>query len=302
MSRRGWWLAGGGAAIVLIAAGLWLWQSTSRTPTAEEAAASYLQALESGDPSAVEATGVDASPVALEAFAAATALIEDAEVTSDPGDHSGAETATVEIAFRLDGENHDAELTLTPEGGRWTVDTSGFGSATATSTVGAFVSVGEAVLPAGERTALLPAAYAVDAAPTSLLDGRSPLLVLPGEETEFAVEATLRPEATAAAQKALDAHLTTCTAPGSTPPEGCGIRIPWGTEFRSASEFRYRVEQLPAITLDGTGFHADAGVLISTVTGIGQDGAERTTTYRTDSWSLRGELSFTAEDLVLTVW
>lgn len=302
MSRRGWWLAGGVAALVVIGAGLWIWQSTNRPPTAEEAATSYLRALESGDPSMVAATGVAASSTALDAFAGATKLIEDAEVTSAPVDHDGTEKATVEVSFRLDGEKHTAELSLMPIDGRWTVDASGLGTTTATTTIGSFVSIGEAFLPVGEPAALLPAEYTAAVAPSSLLDGRSTLRVLPGERSALAVEASLRPEATTTAQQQLDDQLGACTAPGSAPPEHCGIRIPWGTEFRAVSEYRYRVEQLPTIVLDGTGFRADEGVLVSTLTGTGQDGTERTTTYRTDSWSVRGEISFTADDLVVTVW
>jgi hypothetical protein len=305
MSTRRWWLIGGAAGLVAVAAGLWIWQSAGRTPTAEEAALGYLRALEAGDPVAVEATGVDVSTEALEAFAGATDHLEHAEVTSVSADDSGGAgdaTATIEVSFRLGGEEHAAELSLVPVDGRWTVDASGLGTVTATTTVGSFVAVGETTVPAGRKTALLPAAYTLSAAPAGLLDGRSPLAILPGEDAEVAVEASILPEATAAAQQQLDEHLTGCTASAAAPPEGCGITIPWGTEFRAASEFRYRVEQLPTIALAGTAFTADGGVLVATVTGTGQDGATRTATYRTESWSVRGAVSFTATDLVLTAW
>ena len=306
MSRRRWWVIGGTTAIVVAAAaGLWVWQATTRAATPEETALTYLRALESGDPAAVKATGIEVSSSALTAFTAATALVEDVEVTAAAGEGrdavDGAKT-TVETSFRLGGEAHTAELSLTHTGGRWTVDASGLGTMTATTTPGAFLAIGDVTVPARHAVPLLPAAYAVAAAPSDLLDGEAALVVLPGNDSALAVEASLRPEATVAAQEQLDEHLAICTAPGSAPPEGCGIRIPWGTEFRTASEIRYRVEQLPTIVLAGTGFTADGGVLVATVTGTGQDGAERTTTYRTDSWSIRGDVSFTADDVALTAW
>ncbi|MDF2559622.1 MAG: hypothetical protein K0R99_1068 [Microbacterium sp.] len=306
MSRRWWWLIGGVAGVVvLVAAGLWIWQATSHPATAEEAAEEYLHALESGDPSAVEATGAVVEPETLEAFSGATAFVEDAEVVSVDGDHSepvGGVTATAEVSFRLADEEHTAQLTLSPIDGRWVVDDSGRGSLTATPSIGSFVSIGEQTLPAGEATTLLPATYAVTAAPAELLSGESSVTVFPGDEQSIDLKASLRPEATVAAQKQLDDHLQACTAPGDTPPADCGIRIPWGTEFRAVSEYRYRIEKLPTLALTGTDFTAEGGILVTTVAGTGQDGAKREATYRTDSWTARGDVSFTAEDVVLTAW
>ncbi|WP_226532471.1 hypothetical protein [Microbacterium paraoxydans] len=302
MSRARWWMIGGAAGVVLVAAGLWIWQTTTRSPTPEDAALSYLRALESGDPAAVEATGIEVSAEALAAFAAATGVIEDGAVT--PAHDSGTpdEQATVEVSFVLDGEEHTAELSLTSVDGRWIMDASGLGTVTPSTTIGSFVAFGEQTMPAGEKTALLPAAYTVGPAPVALLDGSSPLVVLPGEETDLTVEAALRPEATVAAQSQLDEYLAACTASSDAPPDGCGIRIPWGTEFRAVSEFRYRVEELPAVTLSEDEFHADGGALVATLVGIGQDGNARTTTYRTQAWGVRGDVSFTAEGLALSVW
>lgn len=306
MSRRRWWLiAGAVGVVVLVAGGLWIWQATGRPATAEEAAAEYLRALESGDPAAVEATGAVMQRETLDAFSDATALVHDAEVISVSGDDSvpvGGVTATAEITFRLADEKHTAALTLSPVDGRWVVDESGRGTVTADPSIGSFVSIGGQTLPAGEATTLLPATYPVTAAPAELLSGESSVTVLPGDEQSIDLEVSLRSEATVAAQNQLDDHLEACTVPGDTPPEGCGIRIPWGTEFRAVSEFRYRVEKLPTLTLSGNGFAAEGGVLVTTVTGTGQDGAKREATYRTDSWSLRGDVSFTAEGVVLSAW
>jgi len=306
MSRRRWWLIGGAAGVVVaVAAGLWIWQSTTSEPTPEEAAAAYLRALESGDPAAVEKTGAVVSPETLETFSEATALVEDAEVTSIEGSDSapvGGATAVAEISFRLADEEHTAELTLSPVDGRWVVDDSGRGSVTAAPSVGTFVAIGEHTLPAGEATALLPATYTVTAAPVALLSGEKSVTVLPGDETAVDVDVSVRAEATTAAQKQLDEHLETCTEPGTALPIGCGIRIPWGTEFREVSDIRYRIEQLPTIVLSGADFRADGGALVATVTGTGQDGAARTTSYRTESWSVRGDVSFTEDGVALTVW
>ncbi|WP_029262975.1 MULTISPECIES: hypothetical protein [unclassified Microbacterium] len=306
MSRRRWWLiAGAVGVVVLVAGGLWIWQATGRPATAEEAAAEYLRALESGDPAAVEATGAVMQRETLDAFSDATALVHGAEVISVSGDDSapvGGVTATAEITFRLADEKHTAALTLSPVDGRWVVDESGRGTVTARPSVGSFVSIGGQTLPAGEATTLLPATYPVTAAPAELLSGESSVTVLLGDEQSIDLEVSLRSEATVAAQNQLDDHLEACTVPGDTPPEGCGIRIPWGTEFRAVSEFRYRVEKLPTLTLSGNGFAAEGGVLVTTVTGTGQDGAKREATYRTDSWSLRGDVSFTAEGVVLSAW
>ncbi|MDF2508897.1 MAG: hypothetical protein K0Q52_2756 [Microbacterium sp.] len=306
MSHRRWWLIGGAAGIVVTAAaGVWIWQATARPATVEETAVAYLRALESGDPAAVEATGAAMQQETLDAFSDATALVEDAEVISVSGDDSapvGGVTATAEISFRLGDDRHSAELTLSPVHGKWVVDESGWGVVTVVPSTGSFVSVGGQTVPAGEATALLPATYPVTAAPANLLGGESSVTVVPGDELSVDLEVSLRPEATVAAQKQLDDQLEACTTAGSAPPEGCGIRIPWGTEFRAVSEYRYRIEKLPTLTLTGSAFTADDGALVATLTGTGQDGAEREATYRTDSWSVRGDVTFSAEDLVLSPW
>lgn len=298
--RRGWLIGGVVAAVAVAVAGVIIWQTSTRPATAEEAAIAYLRALESGDPAAVEATGIATSAPALDVFEDAAEFIENSEVSAvDQGDDS----ATADVAFRLGGEQRTAQLTLSNDGGRWTVDPSTLGTMTATATIGAFVGIGDATFPVGEGVDLLPAAYTVSAAPGSLLDGEGTAVLVPGESADVALEVALRPEATEAAQEQLQSHLDTCTAPAAAAPEGCGIRIPWGTEFRAVSDIRYRIEQKPTITLSGsTGFSADGGVLVATVTGTGQDGADRTTTYRTESWSIRGDIAFTAEGLELTPW
>ena len=299
MSRRLRWAAAIAAAVVVAAVGGWIVFASLRSPSPEEAALAYLHAVESGDPKAVEATGAEVGATALAALDGATERITRPAVT---GTHGTGENRRVEVSFRLGGEEHDATLSMSAVNGRWVVDGSWLGAVTPSTTAGTAVAIGAATLPAGDDTVLLPGTYAVAAAPAALLEGTSEVTVLPGETTAVEVDASLRPEATEAAQQHLDDHLTACTTPAPSPPPGCGIRLPWGLEFRDVSEVRYRIEQRPTVTLMTDGFTAAGGVLVATVTGTGQDGAPRTTSYRTDDWSLRGDVEFTAEGLRLTVW
>ncbi|MFJ6548535.1 hypothetical protein [Microbacterium sp. NPDC091676] len=299
MSRRRRALLIGLVVAVAVAGAVWWSVAALRPATPEEAALDYLRALESGDPEAVAATGTTVSDAALTAFAGAASTIEDAEVA---GVREGDRGVSARVTFRLDGDEHEAHLRLTPASGRWVVDGSGLGGFRATSTIGTAVRVGDAVLPVAEEAALLPAVYPVIAAPSALLTGSTETVVLPGDDATATVDAELRPEATEAAQTQLEAYLKTCAADGTAVPENCGIRIPWGTEFREVSDVTFRVERFPAVTLSTGGFTADDGILEATVTGTGQDGAARTVTYRSTAWSVRGGVDITADELALTVW
>ncbi|MBO9626313.1 MAG: hypothetical protein J7484_08065 [Microbacterium sp.] len=105
------------------------------------------------------------------------------------------------------------------------------------------------------------------------------------------------------AQEALDRRLTACAAhAGAAPPEHCGIRIPWGTEFAVVSGIRFRIETLPVLAVDGSSFTAAGGSLVATVTGTGQDGAPRTETYRTDDWTVRGDLLVDGSAIDVSIW
>ncbi|WP_341956891.1 hypothetical protein [Microbacterium sp. LWH13-1.2] len=107
------------------------------------------------------------------------------------------------------------------------------------------------------------------------------------------------------AQQQLDEHLESCTAEkvaGAAVPEGCGIRIPWGTEFAAVESVRFRIDRMPVLELTDDGFVADGGVLVATVSGTGQDGAARTETYRTESWSVRGDVALDGDRVDLDVW
>lgn len=109
----------------------------------------------------------------------------------------------------------------------------------------------------------------------------------------------------ALAQQALDEHLEECTSDEVTAgvvPDGCGIRIPWGIEFAAVNDVRFRIEQLPVLKLTDDGFVAEGGILVATVSGTGQDGGPRTETYRTDSWTLRGDATVDGGVVDLDVW
>ncbi len=300
MTRRAVWLLAGAVALVLIVgAGLWIWQSTTRPASTEDTVLAYLHALESGDAEALTAVSAAASKASLTAFAAADARIQEVALTSV--DQSG-DTATAEVLFVLGGEQHAASLSLSHTDGRWRVDASGLGSVRAEASAGGFVAIGDATFALGEEIALFPAVYTITVAPRGLLDGETDAIVLPGGSVQAALDVTLLPAATEAAQSALDEHLAQCTEGGDVIPSGCGIRIPWGTEFREVSDIRYRVDSSPVLTLNATGFDAANGVLVATVIGTGQDGVTRTTTYRTESWSLRGDIAFTETGVELSVW
>lgn len=302
MTRRVRWTLIAVLAAVVAGGAVLALTMANRPASARDAALDYLQALASGAAAEVRASGIEASEDALAAFEGATALIEDAQVTEV---EENGDTAAATVSFRLDGDAHEATLPLSHRDGRWVVGTAALGTLSAETEPGAFVAVGDAVFAVGDEQMLLPARYPVSAAPAALLSGEAAVDILPGESTSVAVEAQLRAEATDAAQKLLDDHLTGCAAEkpqDGTPPAGCGIRIPWGTEFAAVDGIRFRIEQLPDVELSATSFRADGGVLVATVTGTGQDGAPRTTTYRTDSWSVRGDVAFTADGVELSVW
>lgn len=301
MTRRRGWLLGAGIGVVLLilAAGVWVWQSPKTPRTAEEAALAYLQALESGDADAVATTGIAVSDEVLAAFTGATAFISQAAVT---GIDQRGETATAEASFRLGDEDRSATLTLARKDGVWLPEPSALGGVKATLRVGSFATIGGAAFPVDDSILLLPASYELVAAPADLLDGTAAAHVLPGEDVAVEIDVAVRDAATEAAQAVLDEHLAQCTAAGGAPAAGCGIRTPWGVEFREVSDVAYRIETLPTIAVTATAFAAGEGVLIATVTGTGQDGTARTTTYRTDDWKVRGDVSFTETGIDLAVW
>ena len=155
-------------------------------------------------------------------------------------------------------------------------------------------------------------AWIIGAAVTVLLLGGAAVWIWQSTREPSIVESpppssSPTPKSTAASteqvQTLIDEHLERCAkSTSSTPPEGCGIRIPWGTEFSAVSSIRYRIEKLPAVEIDEDGFFAEGGVLVATVTGTGQDGTARTVTYRSEDWAVRGDVDVTDEGVEISVW
>lgn len=127
----------------------------------------------------------------------------------------------------------------------------------------------------------------------------------PDSESTTTAAPVATPDTQAIAQRLLDDHLEDCTAEevtGDAAPQGCGIRIPWGTEFADVDGIRFRIERMPVLSLTDDGFVADDGVLVATVSGTGHDGAARVETYRTESWQLRGDLTVDGDEVDIDVW
>lgn len=299
--RRAIWLVIAGAAVVAATGlSLWAWSVTGRGQSPDDAAAALLRALESGDAEALAETGLVVSDDALTVFSAATAHITDAildEVVRTGDD------AEARMRFSLGGAAHTATVSLVQREGRWVPDQGVLGTVRLDSAPTIAVGIGATVVDTRAPVALLPAEYEAVALPSDLLDGSARLIVLPGATQEVDLEPLTLPAATEAAQRALLRQVeSTCLDVTESVPDGCGIRIPWGTEFLAVDGIRSRIEIAPIVRLDGTAFTAEGGVLVATVSGSGLDGAARTATYRTASWTLRGEVRFSATGVELTSW
>jgi len=295
VSRRALWITiGAVAAVAVVAAVVLVWVLAPRA-SADDQALAYLHALADGDVAAVEATGLDVPETAAAAFVDADEHLSAGAIESSTADEH---TAVVIVSYELAGTRQESTLEFAQRDGRWVPDAAtGLGSVR----FAVPVSIGDIMLPA-EGAALLPAAYEVAAAPAEFLDGGATIEVHPGSAQEVDIEAALRPEATASAQAQLDDHLETCTAPAARTPSSCGIVIPWAADLAAVSEIRYRIEKSPEIVLSPTEFHADGGVLVATVAGTAPDGSAKSLTYRTTDWSVRGDVTFTGDDIVLSVW
>lgn len=291
-----WIIAAGAAALVAAAAVVWL--LIPRTSSAEEQALAYFSALADGDLKAVQArgVGVGVESEAEEAFLAASEYPSAATVESAAEE---ASSTTVTVSYRLGDETLASEIVMIERAGQWVPEPT---SAVGAVTFDTAVAIGDAIVPSGTEIALLPAAYDVVAAPAGFLGGSASFPVLPGSDQYVQIDTTLRPEATALAQNQLDGYAESCTQTAAAVPASCGIAIAWAADFTTVSEISYRIEQMPTVALTPDAFQADAGILVATVTGIAFDGSEQSLTYRTTTWSLRGDVTFTADDIVLSVW
>lgn len=293
MSRRALWIAAGAIAVIVIVVSFACFLAPR--DDAEDLAHAYLRALADGDIAAIEAAGVDIPAGTAPAFAQASDYVSEGEIESSTTDDRAA---VIVVSYELAGARHESTLTVSRREGGWMLETA---SALGSVRYSVPTSIADTVLPQGEAL-LLPAVYDVSAAPVEFLDGGARIEVLPGSIQQVDLDATLRPEATAAAQAELDQYLEACTQPSAAPPPSCGITIPWAADFSAVSEVAYRIEQTPVISLTPSTFQADDGVLFATVAGTALDGSEKSFTYRTMSWSVRGDVSFTDEEIVLSVW
>lgn len=295
MKRRGLWIA---VAIIgaLAAAGIIAALLLDRPATPEDQARAYLDALAAGDAEAAAATGVEAGEYAGPALSAATGLISSPTVGTAVVD---GRMATVDVNFQLDGETRETELVLRHDGDRWVPEAA---SALATAQLPVPTTIGDAFLDAGRRTPLYPGVYEAQAAPADYFEGSVEFALVPGDNEQPAMEPQMRPEGQELAQAQLDAYAATCTEKAAEVPEHCGIRVPWAGDLVEIKKISYEVERTPSIALDDDAFIATGGSLVATVQGTGFDGRLMTVSYRTDTWSMRGDVSFTADDILLEVW
>lgn len=276
------------------------WLLITGGDSAEERAEAYLRALAAGDLAAVQATGIELSADAASAFSGAGEHVEEAAVEAVSVSDSTGE-ATAFVTYTLGGERVDAAIDFIRQSNGW-VPTAQSALGTVQIAADSPVSIGEVVVAGDATAALLPAVYDVAAAPTDLLDGSATIVVHAGAAIEQAIESSLRPAAGVQAQQQLDAYLDDCTAPAEEVPTACGLVIPWAADLSSVSQIGYRIERHPIVALAMTSFTATDGDLVATVTGTAHDGATRTLTYRTQNWTVRGDVSFTADDVILSVW
>lgn len=293
VKRRVPWVVGGVTAIVLVAAALAWFLIPRGSP--EDQAMAYLQALADGDATSVRAIGLDIPQATASAFADASDRVSAGTVVSSKTD---GRTAVVDVSFELAGTRHESVLTLSQHDGRWVPDAA---SALGSVRLAVPVAIAGTALH-GDTALLLPAVYDMNAAPADFLDGSATIEVLPGSTDKVDIDATLRPEATDAAQAQLDDHLAACTEPAAEVASSCGIAIPWAADFSAVSEIRYRIEESPVISLTPSAFQADGGVLVATVKGTALDGSAESLTYRSENWSVRGDVTFAGDDIVLSVW
>lgn len=292
------------AAALLVAGGGLAWWLLTRPPGPDETARAYLEALAAGDGERALSLTIgldDASIDRAGALAGAEELVTDAVLESVGSIEAGEPRATVR--FMLDGEERSASYGLVEEDGRWLVAADGLGTLESSTTLGDAVLVGGVRVPVSARAALLPAVYAVDAAPAGILTGATTAVVLPGEASVAAVEASVAPEATTLAQARIDAYAAECARPAAAVPDSCGLRVPWAADLVILDAITFRIEQTPQVLLspDLRTFAATDGVIVATASGATRDGASGSFTYRADDWALRGTIALTPDGMQLAV-
>ncbi|HOA87706.1 MAG: hypothetical protein GX871_04950 [Microbacteriaceae bacterium] len=332
------------AALLLVVAGVIAFALIPRPGGPAAVAADYLAALARGDGAAASALTApatsDGRTLGADALAVATEWISSANVGQLT--EQGAD-ATAEVTFTLGGTQHAVTLALTNRSGAWLVAHPLTTAVRVRSTIGAGVTIGASrgedaaegglVVPfddaadgdpdTGDADAdaaaaatssgtgpgavtveLLPAVYALGAAPAALLEGGETLIVSGGDDAAVALEPSLRPEARADAAEQLRAYLAGCTAQANAVPASCGIRVPWAADLAALTALAFRVDAEPVLELaaDGRRFAATGGRLTATATGVDDAGAEASASYLDSDWGVRGSLRFTLDGLILEVW
>ncbi|WP_124293611.1 hypothetical protein [Microbacterium sp. ABRD28] len=285
------------AAVVVIAgvAGVLTWAG-SREEGPEAVARAWLVAVAEGDDEAARAamsTGIDALDVGGAA-----------ERPSEPSVHGvriEGDTAEADVSFVLAGDVREASLPLTQSSEGWLVGEGALGRVDISTDLGDSVTIGEAVVPAGQIR-LFPGTYDFTAAPRDYLDGSASVSVIPGEEHTVALQATYNSAALDAVREVVTDHLNACTQPAATVADHCGLRVPWPADLAALERIAYRVERLPEVQLtEEGGFAATGGVVVATASGTGRDGSPASATYRDDGWTVRGTITVTGAQIRLGV-
>lgn len=300
--KRGTIVAWAVAGAVVVATAIGVGWALTRAPTASDATMAYFAALESGDAEGALAFARvpdEAHDATVAAYSAVAARVADARVIAATGE---ARTAEVTVEFTIDGQRRESTLTVTADDSGWT-SSDAVAAVAVTTTLGDSVSIGDSLIATADGIVLLPGRYEVTAAPMGLVEGSQTVDVEPGTDVEVAVEASLAPAATSVAQQQLDAYADDCTAPTTTVPTNCGLRIPWAADLATLSTLEFHIDQRPQLALapDGRTFSATDGIVIATATGTTRAGAPASFTYRADDWALRGSVSFQGNEMVLAV-
>lgn len=296
--KRGAVIGIAAGAVALVAAGGILWWMLGRAATPEQTAETYLRALSEGDAGGIRsllAEEPDGFDTIAEVFEGADGYVDVAsfEVRDD-------RSVRAEVVFG--DQPAVVGFTLAQTAAGWRVTGDFLATLTVSSTIGDAVRVGGVLVPTGD-VLLLPARYDVVAAPAGLVDGTTTVDVTNDEPVSAAVEASVSPAATAAAQQQLDAYLSACTRTATSVPDHCGLRVPWAADLARLDEIAFRVDTPPVLSLsaDAGSFAATGGVIVATATGTTRDGAVGSFTYRAEDWALRGIVSFSGDTMTLGV-
>lgn len=302
----------GVAIAAAVVVGCFAWWLVARSPSAEDAARSYLEALSAGDFATIDemrAVHLDdeTERIIADAFAGADAFVKDPrieEISSQGG------TVGVRASAELAGERRELFFALGDEGGRWTLSGDYLATLEVTTSLagsdglaGESAWVGGALVPAGAPVSLFPAEYSVEAAPRGILTGTASVAISNDGPSAVALEASLAPDATEAAQVQIDGYADACTQAAAAVPANCGLRVPWAADLATLTSIAFRIDQRPVLALspDGRTFAATGGVVVATATGMTRSGADASFTYRADDWALRGTVSFEGDEMVLAV-